>query len=129
MKYSLNNYAEALASAVSESGSAARREEIVRNFAALLERNGDDVHAGAIIGAAERILRRNEGGHEVLIESARPISEQNPRSLSAAFAGPKDSVEMRIDPGFVAGVRITVDDEREFDGTLKGKMDRMFGSA
>ncbi len=127
MKYSLNNYAEALASAVSERGSGARRDEIVRNFAALLERNGDDVHADAIIRAAERILRRDEGGREVLLESARPISDRNLRSLSAAFAGPKDSVETRVSPELVAGIRVTVDGERELDGSLKGKMDKMFG--
>ncbi len=127
MKYSLENYAEALASVISEHGSGARRDVIVENFAALLERNGDDVHAGAIIRATERILRKKEGGHEVLLESARRISDQNLRSLSAAFAGQKDSVETLIDPDLVAGVRITVDHEREFDGTLKGKMDKMFG--
>ncbi len=126
MKYSLNNYAEALASAVANATDAPRRDAAVRNFAALLKKSGDDVHADKIIGATERLLRKKEGSHEIVLESARPLESRNFQALSVAFAGAKDLISPRVNPGLVAGVRIVMDGERELDISLKGKLDRMF---
>jgi F0F1-type ATP synthase delta subunit len=36
-------------------------------------------------------------------------------------------VEDRIDPALFAGLRIIIDDEKQFDGSLKGKLDKMLG--
>ena len=124
MRYSLKNYAEALAVAIHNT-EPTRSDTIVKNFLILLGKSGDEVHAEKIVNAAERILRKKDGGREIILESARPLERENQKLLSG-IAGKKDSVAMRIDPNLVAGVRIVIDGEKEFDGSLKGKLDKMF---
>jgi F0F1-type ATP synthase delta subunit len=38
-------------------------------------------------------------------------------------------VEERIDPELIAGIRIILNDELQFDGSLKHKLNRALGSA
>jgi F0F1-type ATP synthase delta subunit len=126
MKYPVKIYAEALAqstAAVAPADEAA----IAKNFLELVNRNGDGPHLGKIIEEAARILRGKLGIRKVSFESARPMSPAQKKEMHA-FAGPCDIVEERIDPSLVAGVRIIVDDERQFDGSLKGKLDKLFGN-
>lgn len=124
MKYSLQNYAEALAAAIDEVGPS-RRDIIIQNFLAMLKKSGDEVHAEKIVSAAEHILRRGDNGREILFESARPLAHPSRGSL-LGIVGTKDVIVEHINPDLIAGVRIVVDGEREFDGSLKGKLDKMF---
>jgi F0F1-type ATP synthase delta subunit len=124
MRYSLKNYGQALAEAIlNERGS--RATVVAKNFVRILGRNGDEVHAKKILREAERILQRADGIRSVVFESARPLGAGQEKAL-AAFTKPGDTVSYRIDPRLMAGVRVLVDDEREFDGTLKGKLDKLF---
>lgn len=127
MRYSLQNYTKAFVAALAET-EPARQQEVLRRFVALLEKSGDEIHARKIVAAAERSLRRRSGGHEIILESARPIGDENLRKLDAAFVGRNDVVIRRVNPHLLAGVRVVVDGEREFDGSLKGRLDDMFGA-
>jgi F0F1-type ATP synthase delta subunit len=126
MRYSTQNYAKALASAIlraqPEDG-----ERIIRNFTGLLRRSGDEIHATKIIKETSRILLLQGGGREIVFESARPLAALSGKALRE-FATDKDVTVSLVDPSLIAGVRITVDGEREFDGSLKGKLDKMFGN-
>jgi F0F1-type ATP synthase delta subunit len=42
------------------------------------------------------------------------------------LVGPHDVVEEEIDPSLVAGMKVVVNDERVFDGSLKAKLDKLF---
>ena len=126
MRYSLKNYAEALAAAIHDIDPA-RSGAIVKNFLVLLGKSGDEVHAEKIVNAAERILRKKDGGREVIFESARSLEPGNKKLLSGV-AREKDIVATHINPDLVAGVRIVIDGEQEFDGSLKGKLDKMFSA-
>ena len=123
MRYSLQNYAEALADAVREAG-AEQKDTVVRNFLTLLGESGDEVHAEKIVKVAERLLQKKDGGREIVFESARPLESSN-QDLLSGIATAKDAVILRVNPDLVAGVRIIVDGEMEFDGSLKGKLDKM----
>ncbi len=127
MKYSLANYAQALAAAVSETG-ASDADRIAANFAELLDRSGDAVHGEKIVAEAARRLRRKGGRRDVTIESARKLSSPQEKLVSE-LVRPGDDVAWRINPALVAGVRVLVDGELEFDGSLKRKLDKMFKSA
>jgi F0F1-type ATP synthase delta subunit len=124
MRYSLKNYAEALAAAVHDA-EPAQQDAMGRNFLVLLGKSGDEVHAEKIIKAAESILRKKDGGREIVFESARPLEGSN-KDLLANIATAKDAVTLRVNPDLVAGVRIILDGETEFDGSLKGKLDKIF---
>lgn len=124
MRYSLKNYAEALAAAIHNT-EPARSGFIIKNFLMLLGKSGDEVHAEKIVDTAERILRKKDGGREIIFESARTLELKNQKLLSGV-AGGKDIIATRVNPDLVAGVRIVIDGEREFDGSLKGKLDKIF---
>jgi F0F1-type ATP synthase delta subunit len=124
MRYSTQNYAKALASAVSQ----AKPEDntrIIRNFKRLLRKSGDETHAEKIVKEAERMLLFQGGGREIVFESARPLVVP-PHKSFPGFTTREDIVTLRTNPDLVAGVRVTVNGEREFDGSLKGKLDKLF---
>jgi F0F1-type ATP synthase delta subunit len=126
MKYALKNYGQALAEAILEDRNS-QQGDVARNFMKMLGKNGDEVHAEKILREAERILRKADGIRSVVFESARPLGAAQERSLGA-FSKPGDVVSRRIDPRLIAGVRVLIDDEREFDGSLKGKLDKLFAA-
>jgi F0F1-type ATP synthase delta subunit len=126
MKYPVAIYAKALSLAIIEAGPAGE-DGVVRNFTELLRKNGDGAGAKKIIKEAWRVVRAKQGLREVVLESARPLSEKHGKSLRG-FAGPKDAVVERVNVELIAGVRIVVNDEREFDGSLQGKLNKLFGN-
>ncbi len=123
MKYAPHWYARALAEAIMAPGADGRT--IARNFKALLARNGDERQARKILEEAARFARGREGIRKVAVESARTLTPAQRGSLGA-FLRPGDVVEEEIAPELVAGVRVFVDDERLYDGSLKGKLDALF---
>jgi F0F1-type ATP synthase delta subunit len=125
MKYPSSIYAKALAEVIADKR-ITDSDSVVRNVLALVERNGDGAHLGEILADAAKFARRNEGVREVVLESARPMSDAQRKALTA-LVDARDVVREVIDPGLVAGVRIVVDDERQYDGSLKGKLDKLFG--
>ena len=126
MKYRSSIYAKALAEVIAEAktGDDGR---IVKNFLALVERNGDSQHLRKILEEAARFARGTSGVRKVTFESARPLNKSQQASV-AGFIRKGDVVEEKIDPSLVAGVKIIVNDERQIDGSLKGKLDKLFGN-
>jgi F0F1-type ATP synthase delta subunit len=123
MKYPAHIYAKALAGAITAPG--ARAEAIAKNFMALLAKNGDEGHAKKILEEAARFARGQEGIHKIVLESARPLTAKQKKELTQ-FVKPSDVIQERVNPELVAGMRIFIDDEREFDSSLKGKLDTIF---
>jgi F0F1-type ATP synthase delta subunit len=64
---------------------------------------------------------------KAVVESARPL-KQPPKTLLRGIFKAHDVIEDRVSPELVAGIKITVDDERQFDGSLRAKLDAMFGN-
>jgi F0F1-type ATP synthase delta subunit len=126
MKYSIQNYAKALVEAIEDPK--ANQSTIGKNFLALVHRNGDDTRLRKILEEASRLSRVKGGGREVVIESARPLGKSQEKLLQQ-FVKPEDTLHYKIDPDLVAGIKIIIDDEMQFDGTMKGKLDKLFGAA
>ena len=123
MKYSIHCYATALAEAiVSEKGNAGH---IGKNFIAILKKNGDGSHAKKIIDETERFLRKNDGTKKIVLTSARPL-KKTPKEILGGMLGPKDVCKTAIRPELVAGLTIAINDDLRFDGSLKGKIDKLF---
>ncbi len=125
MKYSAHLYARALVEALSESEDEAA---IGKNFLELVKKNSDEAHLKKILDEASRMARSKSGIRKVTIESARALNASQ-RSLMDQFVQARDIVEERVDPELIAGVKITVNDEMQFDGSLKYKLSRALGNS
>jgi F0F1-type ATP synthase delta subunit len=126
MKYPANIYGKALAEAI-VGAKEKDGENIVKNFLALVRRNGDEPFLKKILAEADRFVREAEGIRKVTAEFAREPQGQA-RTFLKAFMKPGDVLEEHIDPRLIAGVKITVDDDMQLDGSLKGKLDKLFGA-
>lgn len=132
MKYSAHMYAQALVEALDDhveghDGKAKNETVIGKNFLELVRKNGDEGHLAKILEEASRLSRKKSGVRKITIESAR---ELNPSQKTAVkhFMHAHDVVEERIDPELIAGIRITVNDETQFDGSLKNKLNKALGN-
>ncbi|HUZ93144.1 MAG TPA: F0F1 ATP synthase subunit delta [Candidatus Paceibacterota bacterium] len=125
MKYPAHLYAKVLVEAM-KAASTKDADAFADRFKALVRRNGDESHMRKILEKATRMARGKEGIRKVVIESARRLTPDQ-RKIAAGFAKERDVIQERIDPTLIAGIRIFVDDEREFDGSMKSKLDKLFG--
>jgi len=127
MKYPAHMYAKALVEVLGDP-KAKNDTLIAKNFLALVERNGDGGHLRKILEEASRFARGKSGVRNVTIESARELNASQKNAMKQ-FVKAGDVVEERIDPNLIAGIRITLNEELQFDGSLKNKLNRVLGTA
>lgn len=129
MKYPAHIYARALAGVIAEVKGRSEKEQdaIVAHFIALVRKSGDEAHLRKIVEEAARFVRGKSGVRKVTIETARLPGAAQRKALQH-FIKSGDVVEENIDPELVAGVKIIVNDEQQLDGSLKGKLDKLFGN-
>jgi F0F1-type ATP synthase delta subunit len=123
MKYRTADYGKALAEAIRDGK--AKDSDLQKNFLGLVRKNGDEARLPAILAHAEMILRRGTGERKLVVESARPLSPAARKTLQKIIQ-PKDAVEEKLNPDLVAGVRITVNEEMQWDGSLARKIQKLF---
>ena len=121
--YPSSFYAKAFRRALQEKRTG--MDELVKNFAALLKKDTAARNRDDIIKGVSREVVRGSGGHWITIETARTLPK-TPRELIRRLFSHKDFIEERIRPDLVAGIRIVVDGEKEFDGSLKRKLNKLF---
>lgn len=124
MKYPANAYAKALVDAIGV-GKGKNEEAITKNFLALIRKNGDEAYLAKILGEAERLLREKDGTRKLIVESARPLAK-SAEALLKEIEKPGDVFEKKISTDLIAGIKIVVNGELQFDGSLKGKLDKLF---
>jgi F0F1-type ATP synthase delta subunit len=131
MKYAPHVYAKALVEVLEDAEkkheTKAKDDVIAKNFLALVRKNGDEGHLKKILEEASRFARGKTGVRKVMVESARALSASQTLAMKHLLK-PGDVVESRIDPELIAGVRIILNDELQFDGSLKNKLNRALGS-
>ncbi len=125
MKYPARMYAAAFAELAAGRLKPEDEKRLTANLVKLAARNGDSHQLPAILKESDRLLRMKTGMRKVTVESARPLTKKMQDELAKVLK--KDDVlETRIDPGLVAGVKLTVDEQSQFDGSLRRKLDRLF---
>ena len=112
-------YAKALAEVASEKMSQKNQQEVIGNFLKLLEKKCQLKNAKKIIDLAEAYYIKQQGNKKVVIESARQV---NLKLLLKTIYKQGDIVQEKISPGLIAGIKITLDDEMEFDASLSAKI-------
>ncbi len=126
MKYTPRLYARALTAVIAKRMSPAEEKKTIRNFLELLRKNGDLRLAEKIVSEAERLTLERSGKRKVVLETARPLSDKQKKLLHKMLK-PGDIVEEKTSPELVAGAKITVNGNLQFDGTLARKLKKMFG--
>jgi F0F1-type ATP synthase delta subunit len=90
-----------------------------------VRKSGDWHNLPKILAAADRELRARTGRRAITIASARNLDTAN-RKLLASLIRAEDVVREETDPALVAGVRVTIENELQLDGTLARKLNRLF---
>jgi F0F1-type ATP synthase delta subunit len=124
MKYSAKQYATAFLS-VLKTTDVLNQDRIINNFIEEVRRNRDDQHLPKIVEEISRLIVKDNGGRNVLVEMARQQDKAVLAMIDKIF-NEKDRVEYKINPNLVAGLRITFDGEREFDNSLTYKIKTLF---
>lgn len=133
MKYLPRTYARAFAEAAA-SVPKGRESEIINNFLFLIKKSGDLAHIGKIVELAEEAVLKNSGHDKWIVESARLLkasfasggSLKDVRGLFKNLIKHGDILEEKINSELIAGVRITQNGERQFDGSLRAKIEQLF---
>lgn len=127
MRYTHDTYAKALANLLSSARSREEQKKLLAIFAKVAIRNGDAGTMVKTLSRTEELLAKRGKGDLVMIESARPLAPKLRRELGDKI--PKGShVEERVNPALIAGVRVTINGERELDASLKARLDRLFSA-
>ncbi len=90
----------------------------VKQFLRILQRNGDMKKAKEIIVWAEKMVLEKRGNQKIVVETARP------QKIGLGKKG--DVVEEKVNPSLVAGVKITINGEKQLDFSLKNKLEKIF---
>jgi F0F1-type ATP synthase delta subunit len=127
MRYSVNSYAKAFVEALATAKGAEGENEMAKNFLALVQKNGDETKIAKILAEAERLMRLRNGTRRLVVESARAL-DAKAKTLVGAIARSGDAIEEKINPSLVAGIKVTANDEMQFDASLRRKLDTVFGT-
>mgnify|MGYP001595321052 CR=1 FL=1 len=121
MNYSPKVYAQSFCKAIISVKNDNEAQKRVDNFLSLIKHNRDKRKLKDILLIVEKINSQKKGYQRVLIETARKINEKNEKIIKKIIKS-EDRVETKIDNRLIAGVRITIDDEIQFDGSLSKKL-------
>ena len=123
MKIKPKIYARVLVDVMMSKKNAGNEKKIVDNFLKLLKKNVDVKNATEIIRLAEVFILQKTGNKKITLETARDIGRKN---IFKEIVRRHDIVEEKIDPELIAGIRITVNGEKQLDFSLKNKLDKIF---
>ena len=123
MKYAPKTYAKAFAE-VAAALPAGQEKTVINNFIATIKKNGDMLHIDKIVYLAEKMFLEKNGRSVWTAETARPL--KNLRSMLKGVVENGDVLEEKIDKNIVAGIRLTRNDEAQFDASLKTKIESLF---
>lgn len=123
-------YAQALAEILFEKAQEKQysEKEIVNNFVRILARSGYEKRTKEILDLAEGMLLHKKGIRKVVFETARKIAPGN-KKLFWAFLKENDNVKEKINPRLIAGIKIIINDSKQFDASLQSKLSRLFAGS
>lgn len=129
-KFSPNSYARALVSIWQENRHRSA-DNLLSAWVNLIKKQGDWAKRKQILSAAEKMIRSIDGKKLITIESARPLSPAQRKTLESAWPKSRDGQagtdwEEKITPELLGGARINVDGETELDGSLARVLRKIF---
>lgn len=132
MKVKLKIYAKALAEVILSKPASAEasvwQRKIADNFLKFLIKTGKEKKAKEILNLAEDFILAKQGKRKIIFETARKITSDQ-KKLLHGIAETGDKVQEKINPELIAGVKIIINDSKQFDGSLLSKMSRIFAGS
>jgi F0F1-type ATP synthase delta subunit len=116
-------YAKALVEILSKKG--IDEKKIVNNFVKLLVSAGYERRAKEILDLAEDLILAKQGKRKITFETARKAT-LGQRKLLDNFVKEGDVVKEKINPEIIAGVKIIINDSRQFDASMQNKLRNLF---
>jgi F0F1-type ATP synthase delta subunit len=118
-------YAKALAEVISEMGLDKKDlpagRQVVNNFTKLLISSGYEGKAKEILDLAENFLLAKQGKNKITFETARKLTQSQEKILESV-AKKGDIVKEKINPELIAGIKIIINDSKQFDASLQSKL-------
>ena len=118
-------YAKALADIALKKMSGAEEKKVIDNFLKLLTRTNHEKRAKEILDLAESMILAKQGRRKITFETARKITIGQ-KKLLESFVGEGDIVKEKIAPELIAGIKIIIDNERQFDASMQKKLQTIF---
>ena len=120
-------YAKALAEVLAKNDPKGTPDEkkVINNFVKLLISAGLEKKSKEILNLAEEMLLAKQGKKKIFFETARKITAGQKKILEG-IADKGDLIKEKINPELIAGVRISVNNNRQFDGSLLSKINKLF---
>lgn len=124
-KLSLTTLARALADIASERMSEEKEKRAVHEFIKLISKSGMMSKSDNIINLAREYLLKKKGNRVVVVQTPRTINHLQ-KKLTGAFLKSGDKISYEINPDLIAGIKITINDEKQLDFSLKRKLEETF---
>jgi F0F1-type ATP synthase delta subunit len=122
-------YAKALAEVLLEESASAKavawQGKVINNFMKLLVKDGYEKKAKEILSLAEDFLLEKQGKRKITFQTARKITTGQKKILQS-FAKEGDIVKEEINFELIAGVKIIINNNKQFDASLNGKLQKIF---
>ncbi len=115
-------YAKALAEILFKKG--IDETKVINNFVKLLIKTGQERKAKEILDSAEDLLLSKQGKRKITLETARRLTAGN-RALLKEFGKEGDVVKEKVDHELIAGVKITINNEKQFDNSMLNKLNNI----
>lgn len=100
---------------------------VLNTLMILIDRHRSD-HTVEVVDSFIELANEEKGIAEAKVYSIRPLTEEEQQSLSTSFAAKVDKKSLRIDnivdTELLGGLKIRIGN-RIFDGSLRGKLDRL----
>jgi F0F1-type ATP synthase delta subunit len=100
-------------------------KKITDNFVKLLVKNGQEKKAKEILNLAEDFLLAKQGKRKICFETARNMTAGQ-KKLLENFVKNGDKVNEKINSELIAGIKIIINDSRQFDASMQSKLQQLF---
>jgi len=120
-------YARALADILDKPASVkttAWQGKIINNFVKLLVNTGYENKSKGILDLAEDLLLAKRGNRKITFETARKTTVSQ-RKLLESIVKKGDVLKEKINPELIAGVKIIINNSRQFDVSMQSKLQKL----
>lgn len=124
-KLSIISLAKALADLSLEKMSPEKEKEVANEFVKLLLQHKLISKSDKIISLAQDYMLQGEGNKIVSIETAREMNASQ-KKLASGFIKQGDKVSYNINTNLIAGIKITINNEKQLDFSLRRNLDEVF---
>lgn len=105
-------------------GRRASTDSVVVNFVKLLVKDGQEKKAKEILNLAEDLLLAKQGKRKITFEIARRLSAGH-RAMLKEFVKEGDKVHEKVNHELIAGIKIIINDSRQFDASMQSKLQKI----